>query len=99
MADAYALLSDTVATRTQTTGGLNAGGYTNPAFDAVLRRIAGELDVEKRKGLIAEAVTITRNDMVYLPLHQQPITWAAKKGIDLKQGPDNQLRLRLVTVN
>jgi peptide/nickel transport system substrate-binding protein len=37
--------------------------------------------------------------MVYLPLHQQPITWAAKKGVDLRQSPDNQLRLRLVTTN
>jgi peptide/nickel transport system substrate-binding protein len=62
-----------------------------------LRRISAELDVEKRRALIGELVGITRNDMVYLPLHQQPITWASKKGVDLKQGPDNQLRLRLVT--
>ncbi len=99
MVDAYALLSDTTATRTPTVGGLNAGGYSNPAFDALLRRIAAELDPGKRTALMGEAVTITRNDMVYLPLHQQPITWAAKKGVDLKQGPDNQLRLRLITVN
>ena len=97
MADAYALLFDTVATRTATTGGLNAGRYSNPAVDALLRRISAELDVEKRRALIGELVGITRNDMVYLPLHQQPITWASKKGVDLKQGPDNQLRLRLVT--
>jgi peptide/nickel transport system substrate-binding protein len=99
MADAYALLFDTVATRTATTGGLNAGRYSNPAFDALLRKISAELDVEKRRGLIGEAVAITRNDMVYLPLHQQPITWASKKGVELRQGPDNQLRLRLVKMN
>ena len=99
MADSYAILFDTVATRTEKTGGLNAGRYSNPAFDALLPKIASELDPEKRRALIGEAVTITRNDMVYLPLHQQPITWASKKGVDLKQGPDNQLRTWLVTVN
>jgi len=99
MADSYAVLFDTVATRTQSAGGLNAGRYSNPAFDALLPKIASELDPEKRRALIAEAVTITRNDVVYIPLHQQPITWAAKKGVDLKQAPDNYLRTWLVTVN
>jgi peptide/nickel transport system substrate-binding protein len=99
MVDAYAVLFDTVATRSATAGGLNAGRYSNPAFDALLPRIASELEAEKRRALIGEGVAITRNDMVYLPLHQQPITWAAKKGVDLRQSPDNQLRLRLVTTN
>ena len=51
----------------------------------------------KRNALMAEATSIIRNDVAYIPLHQQPITWAARKGADLKQAPDNQLRLWLVT--
>lgn len=98
MADSYALLSDVAATRTKTMGGLNAGGYTSPAFDALLPKIASELDPAKRTALITDATSILRNDVAYVPLHQQPITWAARKGIDLKQAPDNQLRLWLVTV-
>ena len=97
MADSYALLSDVAATRTKTEGGLNAGGYSNPAFDAVLPKIASELDSTKRVALMAEATAIIRNDVTYIPLHQQPITWASRKGADLKQAPDNQLRLWLVT--
>jgi peptide/nickel transport system substrate-binding protein len=99
MADSYAILFDNVATRSEKAGGLNAGRYSNPGFDALLPKIASELDADKRRALIGEAVAITRNDMVYLPLHQQPITWAAKKGVDLKQAPDNQLRIWLVTIN
>ena len=98
MADSYALLSDVAATRTKTMGGLNAGGYTSPAFDALLPKIASELDPAKRTAFITDATSILRNDVAYVPLHQQPITWAARKGIDLKQAPDNQLRLWLVTV-
>jgi peptide/nickel transport system substrate-binding protein len=97
MADAYAILFDVVATRSKSQGGLNAGGYSNPAFDALLPKIASELDAEKRRALIHDAVAITRDDFAYIPLHQQPITWAARKGVDLKQGPDNYLRLWLVT--
>ncbi len=97
MADSYALLSDVAATRTKTEGGLNAGGYSNPAFDAVLPKIASELDTAKRTALMAEATNIIRNDVAYIPLHQQPITWAARKGVELRQAPDNQLRLWLVT--
>ena len=97
MADSYALLSDVAATRTKTEGGLNAGGYSNPAFDALLPKIASELDTTKRTALMGEATAIIRNDVAYIPLHQQPITWAARKGVELKQAPDNQLRLWLVT--
>ena len=97
MADAYAVLFDTAATRSKTQGGLNSGGYSNPAFDAMLPKIASELDPAKRKALIGEAVAIERADIAYIPLHQQPITWASKKGVELRQAPDNQLRLWLVT--
>jgi peptide/nickel transport system substrate-binding protein len=97
MADSYALLYDVAATRTANAGGLNAGRYSNPAFDAVLPKIASELDMGKRNALLAEAEGILRNDVGYIPLHQQPITWASRKGVELKQAPDNQLRLWLVT--
>jgi peptide/nickel transport system substrate-binding protein len=97
MADSYALLYDVAHTRTANAGGLNAGRYSNPAFDAVLPKVAAELDTTKRNALIAEAEGIERNDVAYIPLHQQPITWASRKGVELKQAPDNQLRLWLVT--
>jgi peptide/nickel transport system substrate-binding protein len=35
---------------------------------------------------------------LHVPLHQQSITWASKKGIALAQAPDNQLRLWLVRI-
>jgi peptide/nickel transport system substrate-binding protein len=99
MADTYAVLIDVVATASPTTGTLNAGRYSNPAFDAMLPRIAAELDPETRRRLIGEAVAIERNEISHIPLHQQPVTWAARNGIELRQGPDNQLRLWLVERN
>ena len=99
MADAYAVLTDVVATQSRTTGSLNAGRYSNASFDALLPKIAAEIDTSKRAALIREAVSIERSDVSHIPLHQQPITWAARKGISLRQAPDNQFRLWLVTMD
>jgi peptide/nickel transport system substrate-binding protein len=55
-------------------------------------------DETQRRALIRAALLLEKEDIGHIPLHQQPITWAAKAGIDMRQGPDNQLRLRLVTV-
>jgi peptide/nickel transport system substrate-binding protein len=98
MADSYGLLKDVVATKQGKEGSLNVGRYSNPKFDALLPQIAAEIDPTKRNKLIEEAVTLERNDVSHVPLHQQPITWAAKKGISMSQAPDNQLRLWLVRV-
>jgi len=98
MADSYGLLKDVVHTRTAKEGSLNAGRYSNPQFDAFLPKIASEIDQGKRNALIEQAVTIERNDVSHVPLHQQPLTWAARKGTQLSQAPDNQMRLWLVTV-
>jgi peptide/nickel transport system substrate-binding protein len=99
MADVYGLLKDVVATRTGKEGSLNAGKYSNPKFDAYLPAIASEIDPAKRARLVEEAVAIERDDVSHIPLHQQPVTWAARKGIALAQAPDNQMRLWLVRVN
>ena len=97
MADSYGLLKDVVHTRTQKEGSLNAGRYSNAKFDALLPQVAAEIDPAKRGKLIEDAVALEREDVSHVPLHQQPITWAARKGVELKQGPDNQFRLWLVT--
>jgi peptide/nickel transport system substrate-binding protein len=96
MADSYGLLKDVVHTRTQKEGSLNAGRYSNPKFDALLPQIAAEIDAGKRNALIEQAVALERDDVSHVPLHQQPITWAARKGVTMVQGPDNQLRLWLI---
>jgi peptide/nickel transport system substrate-binding protein len=98
-ADALATLMDVVHSRTPTLGGLNAGRYANPAIDALIEQAAGETDQPKRFALMREAFRLEREDVAHIPLHQQPIVWAAKRNIELHQAPDNQLRLWLVTVN
>jgi peptide/nickel transport system substrate-binding protein len=98
-ADALATLMDVVHSKTATEGGLNAGRYSNPAIDALIRQASRETNQERRFALMREAFRLEREDVAHVPLHQQPIVWAAKRNIELRQGPDNRLRLWHVSVN
>ena len=58
-----------------------------------------EGDETRRRALIREALLIEKREVAHVPLHQQPVVWAARRNIDLAQSPDNRLRLRHVRVN
>ena len=50
-------------------GGSNYGGYTSPAFDALLDRLAGEGDVAKRLAMVAEGERMLDAAQVEAPLY------------------------------
>ncbi len=91
-------MTEVIGTRTERQGGLNAGRYSNPKFDALLVQGQSETDSVRRNALIGEAMALEKADIAHIPLHQQPIVWAARKGIELRQAPDTVLRLRYVKV-
>ncbi|MBM3570946.1 MAG: ABC transporter substrate-binding protein, partial [Alphaproteobacteria bacterium] len=97
-ADAYSTLSEVIATRAGGRGGLNAGGYTNKKFDELLVKVEQEGNPAERVKLIKQAMEVEKADIAHVPIHQQPLVWAAKRGVELKQSPDNRLRLWYVTV-
>lgn len=98
--DAFNALVNLAATRNKEAhrGDANFGGYSNPKLDALIARIAGETDEQKRLGLLHQALAIVKDDIAYIPLHQQQLVWAARKNVDLVQQPDGSFPLRLVRV-
>ena len=80
-------------------GSWNFGGYSHPRVDEILPLIQQELDPDKRQSMIDEAHAILRDDVVYVPLHVQPLVWAMRSGVNLQQRPDNFLMLRWVQLN
>jgi len=79
-------------------GQWNCGNYSNPEVDALCRRIAVEIDADKRQQLIDEAMRLHKEDVGHLPLHQQALSWGIKEEVDLVQSPDNTLSLRWVKI-
>jgi peptide/nickel transport system substrate-binding protein len=99
LADAYAVLNEVLRTQTQTSGGLNYGRWSNAELDRLTEQAAEAPSEPERLRLMREAFAVEKREIAHIPLHQQPIAWAARRGIELRQAPDNRLRLWLVRVD
>ena len=88
--------------RTKTTGAagsFNLGRVSDAKLDALIDAINTEVDVKKRDSMIQEALTITRDQYYYVPLHHQLRPWAMKKGVSAVYSPDDRPQARFTKVN
>jgi peptide/nickel transport system substrate-binding protein len=79
-------------------GTFNLGWYSNPKVDELTLKVQTETDPAKRNAMIAEAFKIHADDVGHIPLHQQALSWAMKKNVDLVQLPDNFMPYKWITV-
>lgn len=80
-------------------GDANFGAYSNPALDALIARIEAESDAAKRLDLLHRALALVKNDIAYIPLHQQDLVWAARDNVTLMQQGDGTFPLRYVRID
>jgi peptide/nickel transport system substrate-binding protein len=97
--DGFSVLSALLATRKDSLGGNNPNGFSDARIDALAASAAVELDETKRRAMLTESFKITRDEVVYLPLHQQPVAWAARANIDVVNFADEYVRLWFAKVN
>jgi peptide/nickel transport system substrate-binding protein len=90
--DGFSPLRAMLATREDGWGGNNPNGFSHPRIDELARLTAVEIEEEQRVAMLAEAMTIAREEVAYLPLHQQPLSWAVRDGVNVIQFPDNYFR-------
>lgn len=76
----------------------NLGGYCNPEIDVLITKIGVETDQDKRNAMIKDAFTLLHDDYGYLPLHQQPMSWGVRKGIDVAQRGDDVMDIRNIVM-
>jgi peptide/nickel transport system substrate-binding protein len=96
--DALNMLQNLAATRTDTDGIYNNGGYSNPHLDELVKKIQVELDGEKRNEMIGEALGIIKDNFVYIPLHQQMVVWASRGNVELAPMGNNDFQWRYVAL-
>ena len=94
----YSLQSLVRSVGAQGDGNYNAGRYSNPQMDALVERIKKETDQANRNDLIEKALLLSHEDVSHLPLHNQVIPWAMKKGVDMVHRADNRIDMRSVKV-
>jgi len=87
--------------RTKTTGAagsFNLGRVSDSKLDALIDAINTEVDVKKRDAMIQEALTITRDNYYYVPLHHQLRPWAMKKNVTTVYKSDDRPEARYAKV-
>jgi peptide/nickel transport system substrate-binding protein len=94
--DAENVLYALLGTRNGERGEINAGGYSNPKLDALIEKIGTESNETARDKMIDDAARIIQHDVPVIPLHQQVIVWAVRKGYTVAQLADNSFPYRYI---
>ena len=79
-------------------GNYNVGRYSNPQMDALIERTRKETDLNLRTELLTKALQLQNDDVAHIPLHNQIIPWAMKKGVDTIHRADNRIDWRQLKV-
>ena len=79
-------------------GTWNITGYSNADIDAQIESLSTEADRNKRNATIARIWEATKQAGFYIPLHDQMITSAARRGIEVPLHPNNITYFKFVTV-
>ena len=95
----YSLLSLLHTKTTGASGSFNLGRVSDAKLDGLIDAISTEVDVKKRDAMIAEALTITRDNYYYVPLHHQLRPWAMKKSVTTVYKSDDRPEARYAKMN
>jgi len=77
----------------------NKVNFSDADVDAAIRVMEGEVDLDKRNAAIAKAWKIVKDDISYLPLHHQVISWASKSNVNVPIRPNNEPLFRTASFN
>ena len=80
-------------------GSWNKVNFNNSRVDELIQVMVETVDLNKRNAAITEAWNIVRDDISYLPLHHQVISWASKNNVNVPIRPNNEPLFRFATVN
>lgn len=80
-------------------GDYNYGRYSNTKLDELIGQAAQEMNPDKRKNMIQQALSIHKNEFHNLPLHRQVIPWAMRSNVKAVHRADNWLEAAWVTIN
>ncbi|MET3794564.1 ABC transporter substrate-binding protein [Aquamicrobium terrae] len=93
MLDSYSILLQMIQTKSANAGVFNWGGWSYPEIDKLIVQASTEMDRPKRLALQTEALHKVKEEIIMLPLHQQPMAWVMSGNIaHIVQLPDNKPR-------
>ena len=80
-------------------GSWNKVGFSNARVDELVGTMLTETNLDQRNANIAEAWAIVQDNMPYLPLHHQVISWGSKSNVEVPIRTNNEPLFRFAKVN
>lgn len=87
--DSHFIFAFLYHSRTGKMGTYNGTRYANADLDKMIESLSGEVDTVKRNDTIAKIWGIAQDEMIYLPVHNQVVTYAMKEEWDFPVSPAN----------
>ncbi|MCX8997120.1 ABC transporter substrate-binding protein [Rhizobiaceae bacterium BDR2-2] len=72
--------------------------WTNPQFDAIVDELVGTLDAKRRTELYREGLTIARDNVHAVYLHQPFLTWAMNASVSIPVRADSTVMFQNVEI-
>src|SRR3954451_24889369 len=94
--DAHSTLQDVINTPKDKVGTYNVGAFSNKKIDELTDLVEKEIDPAKRQALITEALTLHKQEIGHIPLHQPGLAWGVRKGVSVHLRNDDSLELKWV---
>ena len=79
-------------------GSWNKTNFSNARVDELIANMLVEVNLDKRNDYIAEVWAIVKDNIAYLPLHHQVISWASKMNVNVPIRPNNEPLFRFSSV-
>ncbi|HEY3075780.1 MAG TPA: ABC transporter substrate-binding protein [Burkholderiales bacterium] len=98
--DAQTMLSPVLRSYDKATGqgSYNYGRYADAKLDALIDAAAQEMNPEKRRQTIHQALAVHNANVYHVPLHRQVIPWAMRANVNVVHRADNWLIGEWITV-
>ena len=80
-------------------GSFNYGRYVNPRLDALIDAAAVEMNADKRRQMVWDALKEHNAQVHHVPLHRQMIPWAMRSNVTVTHRADNVLSMESVRID
>ncbi|MGM5484276.1 MAG: ABC transporter substrate-binding protein [Nanobdellota archaeon] len=87
----------TTVNKTEGEGNYNLGYYSNERVDEITGESSRILDTSERKDLLQEGFRIAMDDVAWIPLHRQSLTYAVSEDLTWRPRADTKLDLETIS--
>ncbi|MCV6598660.1 MAG: ABC transporter substrate-binding protein, partial [Mangrovicoccus sp.] len=80
-------------------GSWNGTGYSNADVDAMIVSLESDADLANRDATIAKIWETVQGETLYLPVHHQVLNWGMKSGVEIGVDPEDQPKIKYISLN